>query len=252
VSSRGTTSLFEKKPQKTFDYLVSACGTLGVTDSRPQRVKANESGHPPLYPAARGIPAALNGDRRVLKTTDIFGRLVNQMRVEILDGPGSKTAVQTLFTRVYPAKILATMAWRNVVSAPADRRVVLIDHAGDIIAAAGLIFRTGSQDGGAVRIGGIGGVMVSPERQRQGLGRTIMQAADEELRSDPKLQFGLLFCEPHNTVFYEAMGWSRFGGDIRVEQPGGSIVYDIMQGMTLPLAAGAPRSATIDLRGLPW
>jgi len=41
-------------------------------------------------------------------------------------------------------------------------------------------------------------------------------------------------------------GWSRFGWDIRVERPGGSIVYDIMQAMALPLATGAPRSSNID------
>jgi aminoglycoside 2'-N-acetyltransferase I len=174
------------------------------------------------------------------------------MRVEVLDGPGSRTAVRTLFTRVYPADVLGTVAWRNVVSAPADRRVVLMDNTGDIIAAAGLIFRTGLRDGEVIRIGGIGGVMVSPEWQRQGLGRTVMQAAHEALRSNPDVQFGLLFCEPHNTSFYEGIGWCRFGGEIRVDQAGGSIIYDIMGTMTLPLATDAPRSGSIDLCGLPW
>ena len=145
------------------------------------------------------------------------------MRVEVLDGPGSTTAAGALFIRVYPADVLGTVAWRDVVSAPADRRVVLMDNAGDIIAAAGLIFRTGLRDGGVVRIGGIGGVMVSPERQRQGLGRTVMQAAHEALRSNPDVQFGLLFCEPHNTTFYEGIGWRRFVGEVRVDQPGGSV-----------------------------
>ena len=59
------------------------------------------------------------------------------MRVEVLDGPGSTTAAGALFIRVYPADVLGTVAWRDVVSAPADRRVVLMDNAGDIIAAAG-------------------------------------------------------------------------------------------------------------------
>ena len=94
--------------------------------------------------------------------------------------------------------------------------------------------------------------MVSPERQRQGLGRTVMQAAHEALRSNPDVQFGLLFCEPHNTTFYEGIGWRRFVGEVRVDQPGGSVVYDIMGTMTLPLATDAPRSGSIDLCGLPW
>jgi aminoglycoside 2'-N-acetyltransferase I len=167
------------------------------------------------------------------------------MRIEVLDGPRSRTAVRTLFICVYPANVLETVAWRDVVSAPADRRVVLK-------AAAGLIFRTGLRDGGSVRIGGIGGVMVLPERRRQGLGRTVMQAAHATLRSNPEVQFGLLFCEPHNTAFYEGLGWSRFDGEVTVAQPSGSIVYDIMRAMTLPLAADAPYSGSIDLCGLPW
>jgi len=79
-----------------------------------------------------------------------------------------------------------------------------------------------------------------------------MQAVHETMLSDHRVQFGLLFCEPHNIAFYKTMGWCRFEGEVRVEQPSGSVIYDIMGTMTLPLAADAPRTGSIDLRGLPW
>jgi hypothetical protein len=79
-----------------------------------------------------------------------------------------------------------------------------------------------------------------------------MQAAHEALRSYPDVQFGLLFCESHNTTFYEGIGWHRFSGEVRVNQPGGSIVYDIMETMILPFMTNVPRAGSIDLCGLPW
>jgi hypothetical protein len=95
--------------------------------------------------------------------------------------------------------------------------------------------------------------MVSPELQRQGLGRKVMFVAHDVLRAYPALDFGLLFCEPHNVGFYEGIGWHRFNGEVLVEQPAGSIIiYDIMGTMTLDLGTSAPRRGSIDLRGLPW
>lgn len=174
------------------------------------------------------------------------------MRIEVRDGARSRSEVQPLFTRVYPDHVLEKIVWRNVISAPADRRVVLMNDANEIVASAGLIFRTGLRDGYPVRIGGVGGVLVSPELQRQGLGRTTMLAAHDVLRSCSDMQFGLLFCEPHNMVFYEGIGWNRFPGQVRVDQRGVSIIYDLMEAMTLDLETRAPRRGTIDVGGLPW
>jgi aminoglycoside 2'-N-acetyltransferase I len=94
--------------------------------------------------------------------------------------------------------------------------------------------------------------MVAPDRQKQGLGRTVMMAAHDVLRSRSDLQFGLLFCEPHNVAFYERIGWHSFDGEMQVDQPDGPIRYDIMQTMTLGLAANPPRTGRINLAGLPW
>jgi aminoglycoside 2'-N-acetyltransferase I len=174
------------------------------------------------------------------------------MLIEVRGGPESRPEVQSLFAQVYPDAVLETVPWRNVTSAPADHRVVLLDDAGNIVASAGLISRTASLDNAPVRIGGIGGVMVSPAHQRQGLGRIVMEAVHECLRSDHGVQFGLLFCEPHNTGFYESVGWRRFEGEVFAEQPNGSVRYDIMPTMTLSVATNAPRSGRMDLRGLPW
>lgn len=174
-------------------------------------------------------------------------------RIELRNGPDSRTAIQPLFARVYPEPVLREVSWRNVMSASADERLVVSDATGVIVVAAGLVFRTGRLLDHAVRIGGIGGVMVAPERQRQGLGRSIMIAAHDVLRSRSKLQFGLLFCESHNLSFYRGIGWQAFDGRIRIEQPSGPVEdYAVMSALTIDLAGTAPRSGPLDLCGLPW
>jgi aminoglycoside 2'-N-acetyltransferase I len=174
------------------------------------------------------------------------------MRVDVRDGPGSRSAVASLFAQVYTDAVLETVPWRNITAAPAERRVVVLSHAGDIVAACGFLARDAFLNDVPVRIGGIGGVMVAPSHQRRGLGRIAMEAAHEAMRSEMEVEFGLLFCEPHNVAFYENLGWRVFSGDVLVEQAGVTIRYDIMQTMTLSCLGDAPDWGRIDLRGLPW
>ena len=174
------------------------------------------------------------------------------MRIEVCDGPKSRSRIQPLIAHVYPEHVLRDVVWRNVVAAPADERVVLVDDAGEVVACAGLLARRGMLDGRPTWIGGISGVMVRPDRQRQGLGRTVMTAAQEVLRARPERSFALLFCEPPAMPFYRVIGWHAFHGEIHAVQPGGVIRYDIMQAMTLGLATSAPGAGAIDLGGLPW
>jgi hypothetical protein len=68
------------------------------------------------------------------------------MRIDIRNGLQSRPQVLPLFAHVYPENVLRHVVWRNVVSAPAEERVVLLDDADQIVACVGLIFRTGLKD----------------------------------------------------------------------------------------------------------
>lgn len=173
------------------------------------------------------------------------------MQVELCDGETSRPLIANLSAAVYPPEVLSTIIWRDVTSARASRRVLVRDGP-EVIAAAGLLWRQVSLDGSTVLLAGLGGVMTRPDRQRMGFGRVAVEEAMRAFVADAEPTFGLLFCEEKNVGFYARLGWARFHGKVVVEQPGGRIVYDLMQAMVLPLCGLAPGHGEIDLNGFPW
>lgn len=173
------------------------------------------------------------------------------MQIEEHGGEESRSLIAGLSKAVYPPEVLASIAWRNVKSAGATRRVLVKDGE-EVVASAGVTWRSALLDGAHVLIGGLGGVMTWPARQGTGLGRLAVLRATELLTRDQTPSFGLLFCERKNTPFYGKLGWTTFAGTIIVEQPAGRIVYDIMQPMVIGLHAVAPTDGDLDLCGLPW
>jgi aminoglycoside 2'-N-acetyltransferase I len=169
--------------------------------------------------------------------------------IEILDGDAGWPRAEVLDREVYPPHIMATVIWRDIAWAHADRRVLVTDE-GTLACHVGIYFRDGTHDGSEVRIAGIGGVMTSERVRRQGYAGGAMKAAADLMREE-QTDFGLLFCEPHNVNFYRNLGWKPFPGDVYCEQPKGKICFDLMGTMVLPLSR-TPMSGVIDLCGLPW
>jgi aminoglycoside 2'-N-acetyltransferase I len=173
------------------------------------------------------------------------------IKIEERDGPASRAETAPLVAAVYPPEVMATIVWRDVVSAPASHKVVVY-YDKQLVAAAGMLFREADVDGVPARIAGIGGVMTLPEAQGKGFGRAAMLAAHEIIERDGTSAFGLLFCEPKNIGFYERLGWLVFHGTVIAEQPDAIAAYRVMPAMVRPLAGQAPVDGTINLRGLPW
>ena len=66
------------------------------------------------------------------------------------------------------------------------------------------------------------------------------------------VKFALLFCEPHNSAFYEKLGWQTFNGTVYAEQPSsGRATFDAMLPYVFKIKR-LLREGTIDLCGLPW
>lgn len=169
------------------------------------------------------------------------------MRVEVLDGKEGWPVVEALDREVYPPEVMATVVWKHIVWAHADRRVVVWDE-DRVVCHAGLFFREGTHDGKPARMCGIGGVMTAQSLRKRGYASAAMRRAAEEMHG---VDFGLLFCEPHNVAFYGGLGWQVFSGEVHCAQPSGAMIFDMMPNMVLPLRAG-PRNGKIDLCGLPW
>jgi GNAT superfamily N-acetyltransferase len=171
------------------------------------------------------------------------------MRIEVLDGEEGWRRVESLDREVYPPEVMAIVPWRDVTWAHADRRVVVSDVEG-IRCHVGVFWRNGTFGGRAVRMAGIGGVMTSAGVRRKGFGGAALRRA-AELMQEERIDFGLLFCEPHNERFYGNLGWHVFDGGVWTEQPQGRVRFDMMHALCLPLRI-APQRGIIDLCGLPW
>jgi aminoglycoside 2'-N-acetyltransferase I len=171
------------------------------------------------------------------------------MHIEVVDGDAGWPLVETLDREVYPPEVMATVIWRDVSWAHADKRVLVrVDDR--VVCHVGLYLRDGQVDGAPARIGGIGGVMTSACVRRKGIASAAMQSV-ARLMQDDGIDFGLLFCEPHNMPLYVRLGWRKFAGEVFCDQPSGRMRFDMMGTMILPLRT-APQRDTIDLCGLPW
>lgn len=174
------------------------------------------------------------------------------MRIDISPGDTSWEAAEKLLDVVWPAHVMATVAWRDVVWAEADRRIMVRSDAPphELVCHVGLFTREALWNDRKVTIGGIGGVATRPDRRKSGLATAAMNAAAECFRKEDK-DFAVLFCEPHNFAFYRNLGWHQFDGAVFAGQPQGRVHFDVMAAFILDLKL-APRAGTIDLRGLPW
>jgi aminoglycoside 2'-N-acetyltransferase I len=168
------------------------------------------------------------------------------MLVELLDGSEGWPLAEALNREVYPPEVMATAIWRDIVWAEADKRVI-VRAEGKAVCHAGLYFRDGLLNAAPARLCGIGGVMTSPAAQRRGHASAAMRRAAAAMAG---VDFGLLFCEPHNVRFYGGLGWRVFEGTVHCAQPACRIKFDMMPTMVLPLRTMP--GGEIDLCGLPW
>jgi predicted acetyltransferase len=171
------------------------------------------------------------------------------MRIEVLDGEAGWPVVEALDGEVWPPDVMTDVVWRDVVWSHADRRVVVWEGE-RVVAHVGVFHRDGTLDGARTRMCGIGGVMTAPSERRKGYAGAAMRRAAQHM-DDEGVDFGLLFCEPHNVKLYGDLGWRVFHGKVRCTQPSGPMIFDMMPTMILPIRT-TPARGEIDLCGLPW
>ncbi|WP_313815652.1 GNAT family N-acetyltransferase [Citricoccus sp.] len=91
---------------------------------------------------------------------------------------------------------------------PADMHTLICDGPA-LVAHVGFQVRligVGSID---VSVAGTGGVLVDESCRGTGLGREVMQDAQQAMRNDGRVQFGYLGCREQVVPFYESTGWHR-------------------------------------------
>jgi GNAT superfamily N-acetyltransferase len=173
-------------------------------------------------------------------------------RIEIVNGDEGWRLASRLLEGVWPPEVVATLPWKDVVWAHADRRVLNINSDNQVIGHAGIYLRNATLDGRPVKIGGIGGVATHLDCRRQGIASEVMCQAVAAIRDAHSVDFGLLFCEPRHAPLYKRLGWQSFAGEVVVEQPRqGCVGFSVTDPFVFDLKI-APRAGILDLCGLPW
>jgi predicted acetyltransferase len=116
----------------------------------------------------------------------------------------------------------------------------------------GALVRSALIDGHSVLVGGIGGVMTAPARQRQGHARAALTAMRRHLIDAQQVAFSLLFCATDLHPFYGPLGWKLFAGTPLVEQQNATVEFTLNRAMVQDGTEVAPAGGLLDLRGPPW
>ena len=171
--------------------------------------------------------------------------------VAMLDD-GERAALKALTAAVYPPEVVAVSPGRHLQWAPPDYSVLVFTSEGELASHVGIVVRTGTLDGAAVKIGGVGSVKTHPRAQGRGYASAGLRRAATALHDDHRVAFSLLVCQEHLLPFYRRLGWFPFSGRLMVEQPTGPTVFMINHAMVLSGRSAAPQDGIIDLKGLPW
>jgi nodulation protein A len=99
-------------------------------------------------------------------------------------------------------------------------------------------------------VGGVGGVVTVPSRQKQGLARQCLVKSHEVMRSEFGVAHGFLFCPDGLLKFYGGAGWKQIFEKVMIDQPQGKVTAPLLS-MVMSFSAPWP-SGTVDLRSLPW
>jgi hypothetical protein len=163
-----------------------------------------------------------------------------------------RAALKALTVAVYPADVVVVSPGRHVHWAPPDYSILVLTPEGELVSHVGIVVRTGTLDGAAVKIGGVGSVNPHPRAQSRGYTSAGLRRAATALHDDYRVAFSLLVCQEHLLPFYIRLGWLPFAGPLMVEQPAGPAVFTINRPKVLAGLSAAPQDGTIDLKGLPW
>ena len=127
----------------------------------------------------------------------------------------------------------------------------IAEEGGHALSHVGLVKTTVRAGGREVTVCGIGGVVTRPEAQGRRLVHAAMREAAGYMCDEMGVEFGMLFCLPRLTPFYERQGWQLVEDEVEIEQPDGPVVWPYHV-MVLPCGERVWPTGRIEVGGLPW
>jgi hypothetical protein len=125
------------------------------------------------------------------------------------------------------------------------------EEGGQALSHVGLIKTLVRAGGQEVTVGGIGGVVTRPEAQGRRLVHAAMRETARYMCEELGVEFGMLFCLPRLTPFYEQQGWRLVEEEVEIDQPDGPVVWPYHV-MVLPCGAREWPAGHVEVGGLPW
>ena len=120
-----------------------------------------------------------------------------------------------------------------------ERAVHFVRADGDLLVShAQIVVPEVTDDGRALRIAGVGGVMTYPQFRGEGHGAAVTRRATDHILADPSFDVGMLFCGPEMVAFYRRFGWSVVpAGRVHVgatDEPEDDVVMTVGDTTALP------------------
>jgi len=172
-----------------------------------------------------------------------------RLAVERAD-PLPRPLTELIFRRFY-----AVFGLEEQTTARADWRVLAWhgDEADDdLVGHVGIVERTVTVGGADCKVGGIAALVVQPEWRGRGLGRALMQCAEDVLHDETDAAYGHLICEPDRVGFYASLGWQEIAGPMVFTAWDGRRIAVGHRIMILPIRGDPWPDGPIDANGLMW
>lgn len=138
----------------------------------------------------------------------------------------------------------------NLTWKPKDLHI-FVEIDGRPVTHVGLLQHTITVGAEDVKVCGVGGVVTTPQAQGKGYASRAMRHAEDLMREELPVAFGLLFCRDRLLRFYERLGWRKMEDTVEIEQPSGTVISP-MNVMILPCVEEPWPAGRVRLNSLPW
>jgi aminoglycoside 2'-N-acetyltransferase I len=128
---------------------------------------------------------------------------------------------------------------------------VLLNRGGQLAGRLGVLDSEVSVGNQFIRVGGIGGVATKPAFRHRGVASAMLARVAEFMKSDLRMEFGLLLCRHEVSPVYAKMGWVMVPGPTTFARAGVAATYP-NDTMILRLGERVWPPGPIDMLGLPW
>ena len=128
----------------------------------------------------------------------------------------------------------------------------IVEEEGRPLAHVGVAKVSVTAGGREATVGGVGGVVSTPDGRGRHLVHDAMRRAADFICGELEAEAGMLFCLDRLVSFYARQGWRLIDDEVEIEQPDGRVVSPHFRSMVLPCGGREWPAGRVEIEGLPW